>query len=155
MQEPITKPQITITPAKDKDFPSIINLVKELALFEKAPEAVTVTEEEYLNDWRKGLFQIRLAKLQDEIIGMALYYNAYSSWKGRMLYLDDLIVTEKHRGCGVGALLLNAVIEEARKLNARLVKWQVLDWNTNAVDFYNKKGAEVEEGWWNVKYWTN
>lgn len=153
MSPEITNPSIVIDYAKDADFPAIIELVKELALFEKAPEAVTVTPEEYLEDWKKGFFQIRLAKMNDEIIGMALYYNAYSSWKGRMLYLDDLIVTEKHRGLGAGALLLNAVIDEARKLNARLVKWQVLDWNTNAIDFYKMKGAEIEEGWWNVKYW--
>ena len=146
--------KVTINLAKEEDIPAIANLIKELAIFEKEPEAVIVTPEILLDDWRKGLFHLFVAHLEEEIIGMALYYTAYSSWRGRMLYLDDLIVTEKHRGIGAGALLLDKVMEEGIRLKARVVKWQVLDWNTPAIDFYEKRGATIERNWWNVKVLT-
>jgi len=145
---------ITIDLANESDIPAIVELVKELALFEKEPQAVIISPEIYLDDWQKGFFHLFVARMNDEIIGMALYYNAYSSWRGRMLYLDDLIVTEKHRGIGAGALLLDRIMEEGIRLNARVVKWQVLDWNTAAIDFYEKRGATIERNWWNVKILT-
>ncbi len=154
MEKAKTGHNITIDLANEADFPAIINLVKELAHFEKEPDAVIVTPEIYLDDWRKGFFHLFVARLNDEVIGMALYYNAYSSWRGRMLYLDDLIVTEKHRGIGAGAMLLDKVMKEGIRLNARVVKWQVLDWNTPAIDFYEKRGATIERNWWNVKVLT-
>lgn len=141
----------TISKATEADINGIFDCVKELALFEKAPDEVITSTDIYLNDWLKGWFEVLVAKSEDKIVGIALYHPAYSSWKGRMMYLDDLIVTESYRGLGIGKALLDAFLIEAAKSNAVLCKWQVLDWNTDAVDFYERKGAVIEKGWWNVK----
>lgn len=144
----------TIAKATEKDIPGIFDCVKELALFEMAPEAVITNPVVYLEDWLKGWFEVLVAKSDDRIVGIALYHPAYSSWKGRMMYLDDLIVTGSYRGLGIGKALLDAFITEAKKSNAVICKWQVLDWNKEAVGFYEKIGAELDKGWWNVKLMT-
>ncbi len=150
---PTSKNQINfqIFKACADDMSGIFKLVKELAVFEKEPEAVITNPEIYLRDWLKGFFDVLVAKVDEEIVGIALYHPAYSSWRGRMIYLDDLIVTETMRGCGIGKALLNSVFEEARKANAPICKWQVLDWNKDAVEFYEKLGAILDKGWWNVR----
>ncbi len=146
MQKPIL-----IRPATESDMPAIHALVYELAVYEKAPEAVTTTPEEYLEDFRNGRFESLVAEMDGKVAGMVLFYAAYSTWKGKMLYLDDFVVWESYRRYGVGQLLYDAFLEEGRKRGCRLVKWQVLDWNTPALRFYEKNDAIVEKDWWNCK----
>jgi GNAT superfamily N-acetyltransferase len=142
---------IIIRPAQEADIPAIHALVYELAVFEKEPEAVFTTPEEYLEDFRKGLFECRVAELEGQVVGMTLFFMSYSSWKGKMLYLDDFVVNEQYRGLGVGQKLYNDFIAEGQRRGCRLVKWQVLDWNEPAVKFYEKNEAIIEKNWWNVK----
>ncbi|MDO8366007.1 MAG: GNAT family N-acetyltransferase [Saprospiraceae bacterium] len=143
--------KITIRPATEADIPTIHALVYELAVYEKEPEAVFTTPEEYLEDFRKGLFESHVAELDGKVVGMTLFFMMYSSWKGKMLYLDDFVVNEQYRGYGVGQKLYDDFIEEGRRRGCRLVKWQVLDWNEPAINFYKKNKAIIEKGWWNVK----
>ena len=143
--------QITIRPATEADIPAIHALVYELAVFEKEPEAVFTTPEEYLEDFRNGLFESRVAEMDGKVVGMTLFFMMYSSWKGKMLYLDDFVVNEQYRGLGVGQKLYDDFIEEGRRRGCRLVKWQVLDWNEPAIKFYEKNQAIIERDWWNVK----
>lgn len=140
-----------IRPATETDLPAIHALVYELAVYEKSPDSVTTTPAEYLEDFRKGLFQSHVAEMEGRIVGMALYYTAYSTWRGKMLYLDDLVVSEPYRRYGIGQLLFDAVLDEGRRQGCRLLKWQVLDWNEPALRFYRKNNATIETDWWNGK----
>lgn len=142
---------VSIRPATDADIPAIHALVYELAVYEKEPEAVFTTPEEYLEDFRNGLFESRVAEMDGKVVGMTLFFMMYSSWKGKMLYLDDFVVNEQYRGLGVGQKLYDDFIEEGRRRGCRLVKWQVLDWNEPAIKFYEKNQAIIERDWWNVK----
>ncbi|MBK6929959.1 MAG: GNAT family N-acetyltransferase [Saprospirales bacterium] len=142
---------IIIRPATEADLPAIHALVYELAVYEKEPEAVVTTPAEYLEDFRKGLFEAQVAELDGRIVGMTLFYMAYSTWRGKMLYLDDFVVQENYRRYGIGQLLFDAFVEEGRRRGCRLVKWQVLDWNEPALDFYRKNNAVIETNWWNGK----
>ena len=142
---------ILIRPATEVDIPTIHSLVYELAVYEKEPEAVFTTPEEYLEDFRKGLFESHVAELDGQVVGITLFFMAYSSWKGKMLYLDDFVVNEKYRRYGVGQKLYDDFMEEGLRRGCRLVKWQVLDWNEPAIRFYEKNNAIIEKGWWNVK----
>ena len=142
---------ITIRPATEADLPAIHGLMFELAVYEKAPEAVAATIEEYREDFRNGLFESHVAEMDGQVVGMTLFYMAYSSWKGKMLYLDDFVVTEECRRFGAGQLLFDAFLEEGRRRGCRLVKWQVLDWNDPALNFYRKNEAIIETEWWNGK----
>ena len=144
-----TQPIIRLATAAD--IPAIHALVYELAVFEKEPEAVFTTPEEYLEDFNNGLFESHVAELDGQVVGMTLFFMMYSSWKGKMLYLDDFVVNEAHRGLGVGQMLFDSFVEEARIRGCRLVKWQVLDWNEPAIKFYEKNGSIIEKNWWNVK----
>ena len=143
--------KITIRPATEADLPAIHGLMYELAVYEKEPEAVFTTVEEYREDFRNGLFESHVAETDGRVVGMILFYMAYSSWKGKMLYLDDFVVTETYRRYGVGQLLFDAFVEEGRRRGCRLVKWQVLDWNEPALKFYGKNAAIIEKNWWNGK----
>ena len=142
---------IILRKATIKDIPAIYSLVEALAIYEKEPEAVTATVEDYLIDFEAGIFQAHVATKEDKVIGMALYYMTYSTWKGRMLYLEDFVVFESYRRKGIGQLLFDAVLQEGKDRNCRLVKWQVLDWNDPAVRFYEKNKATIEKEWWNCK----
>ncbi len=142
---------ITIRTATEADLPAIHALVYELAVYEKEPEAVVTTPAEYLEDFRNGLFESQVAELDGQVVGMTLYYMAYSTWRGKMLYLDDFVVNEKYRRHGIGQLLFDAFVEEGRRRGCRLVKWQVLDWNEPALNFYRRNKAIIETGWWNGK----
>ena len=142
---------ITIRPMTEADLPAVHALVYELAVYEKEPEAVVTSPAEYQKDFRNGLFKGNVAEMDGQIVGMALYYMAYSTWKGKMLYLDDFVVNEKYRRFGIGRLLFEAFLAEARLQGCRLVKWQVLDWNTPALNFYEKYQAVIEKNWWNGK----
>lgn len=142
---------ITIRAATEADLPAIHALVYELAVYEKEPEAVVTTPAEYLDDFRKGLFEAHVAELDGRVVGMTLFYMAYSTWRGKMLYLDDFVVNEAYRRYGVGQRLFDAFVEEGRRRGCRLVKWQVLDWNEPALRFYRKNNAIIETDWWNGK----
>jgi len=126
-------------------------LVRELAIYEKAEEEFTASLQDYYRDFEKGVFHILVAEESEQVIGMALYYLAYSTWKGKMLYLEDFVVQEAQRRRGVGQMLFDALAEEAKQMGCRLLKWQVLDWNSPAIAFYEKQSATIEQGWWNGK----
>ncbi len=140
---------IKIRKATAADLPAIHVLVTELAVYEKEPEAVTATLEDYQQDFAAGIFRAYVAEAEDAVVGMTLYYLAYSTWKGRMLYLEDFVVTQAYRRSGVGKLLFDALIAEAKQLGAARMKWQVLDWNEPAINFYKKYNAHIEDGWLN------
>ncbi len=144
---------IKIRKGKKEDLPAVLELVRELALFEKAPEQVTNTVRDMENDafGKNPVFYFYVAETNDKIVGMAVYFIKYSTWKGKGIYLDDLIVTESFRGKGVGKRLFDQVIEEAKKNNAKQLHWQVLDWNTPAIEFYKKYDASVDAEWLDCK----
>lgn len=135
------------------DIPEVLHLVKELAAFENAPNEVDVTVEE-MTEWGFGYdkqFDFFVALENNIIIGIALYYYKYSTWKGKCLFLEDIIVTETHRGKGVGKLLFDQVVIIAKETKVRRMEWQVLDWNTTAIEFYKKYGAHLDGEWVNCK----
>lgn len=145
------KKTIKIRSASSSDMPTVHKLVMELAVFEKAPNEVVTTVREYEQDFKNGWFDILLATEDENVVGMALFNKAYSTWKGAMIYLEDLIVIESHRGQGIGRLLLDELYEKSRQMGAKLVKWQVLDWNVDAIAFYKKDGVKLEDEWINCK----
>jgi GNAT superfamily N-acetyltransferase len=143
--------QIHIRPAVEADMPAVHALVQELAFYEKAPQEVVTTPQQYAQDFRERCFDCFIADAEGQVVGLAFYFMAYSTWKGKMLYLEDLVVQEAYRGKGIGRRLFEAVLEEGRRRRCRLVKWQVLDWNEPAIAFYRTFGAVLETEWWNGK----
>ena len=145
--------QLNIRQGMAHDVPEIMALIHELAEYEKAPQEVAVTEADLLKDGfgDKPLFDVLIAEADGQVSGMALYYTTYSTWKGHMVYLEDLIVKQAFRGQGIGKQLLDATIAAAEAQGARLVKWQVLDWNQPAIDFYKSYGADFDAEWVNVR----
>ncbi len=135
----------------EKDVPGIMKLVRELALFERAPEAVVNTEKMLREDGfgKHPIYKVIIAEAvnTNEVIGMALYYTAYSTWKGRMLFLDDLVVTESYRRYGIGRKLINEFLRDAKEQGVNQIRWQVLDWNTPAIEFYKSLGVEFDAEW--------
>lgn len=133
----------------ENDMPAVLGLIKELAVFEKEPDAVVVTIEDLVRDGfgTQPLFHTFVAELDNQIIGMALFYYRFSTWKGKTIHLEDLIVTEKMRGTGAGMALYSEIIKEGEKENVRRIEWNVLDWNTPAIKFYEKSGAKVLSDW--------
>ena len=140
-----------IRKGEKRDLPAVLELVKELAMFEKAPDAVTNTAKDMERDFSESVFDFHIAELDGKIVGIALYFVKYSTWKGKALFLDDLIVSEKHRGKGIGKKLFDAYMAEAKQIGAKQVHWQVLDWNTPAIDFYKKMSASVDAEWLDCK----
>jgi GNAT superfamily N-acetyltransferase len=140
----------TLRKARKEDLPSIFSLVKALAVFEKAEEEVSATLEEYQKNFQLH-FDCWLALDQAEVVGIALYYYGFSTWKGKMLYLDDLYIAENHRRKGLAKKLLFELIKEGRKLDCQLIKWQVLDWNKPAIELYASLGMQLERNWYNCK----
>ncbi len=142
---------MTIRNGKKADLPRVLELVKELALFEKAPHEVTNTLELMEHDGfgPDPVYGFFVAENNEEIVGLSLYYWRYSTWKGRRLYLEDIIVTESQRGKGVGKLLFDRTMQHALDENCTGMMWQVLDWNEPAINFYKKYGAKLDEEWIN------
>jgi GNAT superfamily N-acetyltransferase len=140
---------MTIRKATEKDMPFVLELIRELAIFEKEPDAVVVTVDDLVRDGfsENPLFQCFVAEVENEIIGMALYYYRYSTWKGKTIHLEDLIVKESKRGTGAGFALYKEIIQQGKAENVRRIEWNVLDWNTPAIDFYEKSGAKVLGDW--------
>lgn len=132
-----------ITSATQEDFPSILSLIQEFATFQKTPGKVTINLQQMMEG--KNLFNAFVAKQDGVIVGFASYFPAWYSWSGKALYLDDLYVQQQYRHKGIGRDLLNAVIDKARSENCIKVRWQVSNWNTNAIEFYKKMGAEIDE----------
>lgn len=136
------------------DMPAVLNLIKELAAFEKEPDAVVIKIPDLERDGftEKPLFHTFVAEVEDDmegkrVVGMALYYYRYSTWKGKTIHLEDLIVEEKWRGKGIGYQLYAEVIAQGKKDKVRRIEWAVLNWNTPAIDFYIKSGAKVIGDW--------
>ena len=145
---------IHIRTAIKEDCPRLLELINELALYEKAPEEVTVTIDEFVDAGfgQKPVWKAFVAEENGTIIGFALFYTRYSTWKGCRLYLEDFIVTEEYRGKGVGKILFEKVIDEAKTNNYNGMTWQVLDWNEPAINFYNKYEARLEDEWLNASF---
>ncbi len=146
---------IIIRNATKDDLNDIIGLVEELAIFEKAPNAVTASLETYQEVFASGLISCHVACDNDKVIGMTIFYDTFSTWKGRMMYLEDFYVKPEYRSGGIGSRLFDAVVQEAKNRKCILLKWQVLDWNTEAIKFYKAKNAEIETNWYNGKLWLN
>ncbi len=144
---------ISLRMAAVEDMPAVMDLINELAVFEKARDQVTNTLEQLTADGfgERPLFETILAQDDGGIVGMSLYYFRYSTWKGKRLYLEDLIVKEAHRGKGIGRLLFEATIEKAKEKGCSGMMWQVLDWNKPAIEFYKNYGSETDGQWLNVK----
>ena len=122
-------------------------LVRELAEYEKGLHRVTTTPESYRKDFEEKVFDAYVAEVDGEIVGMALYYMNFSTWRGKMMYLEDFIVKETMRGHGIGAKLFDAFLEEAKRQGCTMVKWQVLKWNEPAIHFYNKYDVVYDDEW--------
>ncbi len=143
---------ITIRPAVKEDCKRMMELIHELAVYEKAPDEVTVNFDHFVESGfgKNPVWWAHVAELSGEIIGFALCYTRYSTWKGQRLYLEDILVTEEMRGKGVGKLLFDRLIEECKEKNYSGMAWQVLDWNEPAINFYKKyEGVHFDGGWLN------
>ena len=138
-----------IRKATQKDMPFVLELIQELATFEKEPDAVVVTVADLVRDGfsEHPLFHCYVAEKENTIIGMALFYYRYSTWKGKTIHLEDLIVKADQRGTGAGFALYKEIIKQGKKDKVRRIEWNVLDWNTPAIDFYEKSGAKVLDDW--------
>lgn len=132
-----------------EDMEAVLGLIKELAFFEKEPDAVLITVEDLVDDGfgKNPLFHVFVAEVEEEIVGIALYYYRYSTWKGKTIHLEDLVVKENRRGSGVGFALYSEVIKQGKKDKVRRIEWNVLDWNTPAIHFYKNSGAKILDDW--------
>lgn len=140
-----------IRKAIKSDCKQILELVKELAVYEKAPNEVTITLEHFEESGfgNSPVWWALVAEEKDEIIGFALYYIRFSTWKGQRMYLEDFIITERHRGKGLGKLLFDALLNEAKEKKLNAVCWQVLNWNKPAINFYRKYNTSFDGEWLN------
>lgn len=145
--------EVKIRKANRADMPAVLDLIKELAIFEKEPDAVITTvdilEKEGFGE--NPLFHCFVAELEGKIEGIALTYYRFSTWKGRTLHLEDLIVREDKRGSGLGSALFKKVISYAHEQGLQRVEWVVLDWNQNAIEFYERSGATILKDWYTVQ----
>lgn len=143
----------TIREGKIEDMPSVLNLIKELAHFEKEADAVVISVADLEKDGfgNVPLFKTFVAEVADEIVGMALFYPRYSTWKGPTIHLEDLIVKKNKRGLNIGSALYKKVIEYGYNLGVKRMEWVVLDWNTPAIEFYKKTGAHILDDWKTVQ----
>ena len=143
--------KITIRQSQKKDMPKVLEYIQELATYEKEPdEMVNTVENLEKNGFGENkVFDCIVAEIENNVVGFALYYTGYSTWKGRTLYLEDFLVSEDYRGKGIGKLLFNQVILEAKKRNVKRMDWQVIDWNEPAINFYNKYNATLVGEWFN------
>jgi GNAT superfamily N-acetyltransferase len=141
--------KLEVRPATPEDMEEVLELIRELAIFEREPDAVELTREDLVRDGFDQMprFNCFVAVADGRVQGMALCYPRYSTWKGLVIHLEDLIVTESARGRGFGSALLTAVIRHAREEGARRVSWEVLDWNAPAIEFYEGRGARVLRDW--------
>ncbi|HKJ49659.1 MAG TPA: GNAT family N-acetyltransferase [Christiangramia sp.] len=141
--------EINIRDARKEDMSDVLELINELAVFEKEPEAVIIDENDLIRDGfgENPSFKCFVAEADGKIEGMALVYFRYSTWKGKTVHLEDLIVREKFRGKGLGSALYTEVIKYAAHEKVKRTEWVVLNWNKDAADFYRRSGADVMEDW--------
>jgi GNAT superfamily N-acetyltransferase len=138
-----------------EDLPGMIDLVNELAEFEKESKAVVATLDEYTTHFEAQLYNAFVAEKNGEVIGMALFYPIFSTWKGKCIYLEDFVVKAESRSEGVGQKLWDMLIAEVEKQGCRQLRWQVLDWNEHAVRFYERNNATILKDWWNGRIILN
>jgi GNAT superfamily N-acetyltransferase len=144
---------IIVRQVKKEDVGRVFHLINALAKFEKEEGAVKISEEELLRDGfgEDASYKCIVAEYEGEVIGFALYYIRYSTWKGKTVYLEDFLVDERFRSRGVGKLLFEEMIQISKRLKVRQMSWQVLDWNEGAIRFYKEYNAEIEDGWLNSR----
>lgn len=145
--------EVVIRPATKEDTQHVYDLIYELAVFERAPEQVTNTVAQMIADGYgpEPCYKVIVAEVENKIVGLALTFIKYSTWKGKGVFLEDLIVTESMRRMKIGKRLFEEVIAYAKSINAKQLHWQVLDWNTTAIDFYKKYDADISGEWLNCK----
>jgi len=146
--------KFSLRKAEPRDVSQILDLIKELALFEKAADQVELSEANLMEDLFGEDFIVEciVAEEGNKLSGIAIFYEKYSTWKGRCLYLEDIVVTENERGSGIGKALFNKVAGIAKQRNYGRMEWQVLDWNTSAIDFYKAFNANIDPEWLNCKF---
>lgn len=150
----MTKENITIRRAEREDCTPMLELIRELAVYERAPQEVTVSLQHF-EESGFGMQPVWWAFVAEDavsgqVVAFALYYIRYSTWKGQRMYLEDILVTEAWRGRGIGTLLMDALIVEAQEKNLHGISWQVLDWNEPAISFYKKYNARFDGEWLNA-----
>jgi GNAT superfamily N-acetyltransferase len=138
------------------DCPKLLELIQELATYEKAPDEVSVTLDHFTESGfgKQPVWWTFVAEVDEKIVGFALYYIRYSTWKGQAMYLEDILITNEMRGKGIGKLLFDRLIEEARDKKFNRIIWQVLDWNEPAINFYKKYNADFDAGWINCSIYV-
>lgn len=141
--------EFKIRKAVSQDMPRVLELITELAVFEEEPDAVEISVSDLQTDGfgKQPAFNCFVAEVGGQIEGIALFYGRYSTWKGKVLHLEDLIVSKKMRGSGLGTALLDEVVLHGNQLGVKRICWEVLDWNEPAIEFYQKKGADVKRDW--------
>lgn len=144
---------ILIRKGVKKDLPQVLTLIKELAEYENASKEVTITLDELEKDGfsQQPLFHFFVVENENELIGLSFYYTRYSTWKGKFLYLEDLIIKEAYRGNGIGSLLFEETIKTCKSEEYNGMTWQVLDWNKPAINFYKKYNSDISSKWLNGK----
>jgi|TARA_A100001518_G_C1217126_1_gene60197 hypothetical protein len=145
---------INVRESQPEDMPQVLELIKELAHFEEEPNAVIIDAEQLKKDGfgKQPLFKCFVAEVDDKIQGMALIYFRYSTWKGKTVHLEDLMVRDRFRGKGLGIALYKKVMTYALEQNVKRVEWVVIDWNKNAIEFYKNTGANVMPEWNTVQF---
>ena len=141
--------EFKIRKAVSQDMPRVLELITELAVFEEEPDAVEISVSDLQTDGfgKQPAFNCFVAEVGGQIEGIALFYGRYSTWKGKVLHLEDLIVSKKMRGSGLGTALLDEVVLHGNQLGVKRICWEVFDWNEPAIEFYQKKGADVKRDW--------
>ncbi|MBL7888974.1 MAG: GNAT family N-acetyltransferase [Bacteroidia bacterium] len=136
-----------------QDLPQVLGLIKELAEYEKAPLEVTVSVADMERDGfgKHPIFQFFVAETEGKIVGISLYYIKYSTWKGKCVFLEDIIVTEAYRKFGIGKKLFDEVVKVAKEMKVKRLEWQVLEWNEPAIQFYKKLNSHFDSEWINCK----
>lgn len=144
---------ILIRKGEVEDIPQVFELINELALYEKAPEEVKTSVQQMIDDGfgKEPSYRLLVAVFNNAVVGIAVYFIKYSTWKGKGIYLDDIVVRENLRNKGIGKKLFDAVIEQCKLYSCKQLHWQVLDWNEPAISFYKKYNAEFDSGWINCK----
>jgi GNAT superfamily N-acetyltransferase len=147
---------LIIRKATKEDCPRLLDLIHELATYERAPHEVTVTPEHFIESGfgEKPVWWAFVAEVDTQIAGFALYYIRYSTWKGQAMYLEDILITNEMRSKGIGKLLFDRLIEEAKEKKFNRIIWQVLEWNEPAINFYKKYNAEIDAGWLNCSIYV-